>query len=295
MMSRMECDVVRDLLPLYVDGGASAESRALVEAHLALCPDCRAECEALKETLVLPKEDSAQPLEDLKRSLRRKRRRTAALCIVLPLVLLLGWWLGGRAAQQPPRINFGDALYVREACLIKDPTAGTVTALPAGCVELGGLHMAGQTDIPPSWDTAGINIHERYDGNTLWLDQAANALYLEDPAGFYVRFVWERPYPSERFQIQHGGKIYVNLDWSSGNTPPPAGSKRLGAVRHDDSYTTGDPAGELCATNLLDRGQAQGTVWLDPSGDRLYLQYTLGGAGDSSYKIFVLDPSVPAP
>ena len=49
MMSRMECDVVRDLLPLYVDGGASAESRALVEAHLALCPDCRAECEALKD------------------------------------------------------------------------------------------------------------------------------------------------------------------------------------------------------------------------------------------------------
>ena len=295
MMSRMECDVVRDLLPLYVDGGASAESRALVEAHLALCPDCRAECEALKETLVLPKEDSAQPLEDLKRSLRRKRRRTAALCIVLPLVLLLGWWLGGRAAQQPPRINFGDALYVREACLIKDPTAGTVTALPAGCVELGGLHMAGQTDIPPSWDTAGINIHERYDGNTLWLDQAANALYLEDPAGFYVRFVWERPYPSERFQIQHGGKIYVNLDWRGGHVEPPAGSKNLGALRHNDRNTTGDPAGELCATNLLDRGQAQGTVWLDPSGDRLYLQYTLGGAGDSSYKIFVLDPSVPAP
>ena len=295
MMSRMECDVVRDLLPLYVDGGASAESRALVEAHLALCPDCRAECEALKETLVLPKEDSAQPLEDLKRSLRRKRRRTAALCIVLPLALLLGWWLGGVEKWRPGMINFGDALYVREACLIKDPTAGTVTALPDGCVALGELHIAGQGFALPDRDTMGMNIHERYQYHTIWLDRAANALYLEDPAGFYVRFVWERPYPSERFQIQHGGKIYVNLDWSSGNTPPPAGSKNLGALRHDDSYTTGDPAGELCATNLRYEKYLNGTVWIDPSGDRLYLQYTLGGAGDSSYKIFVLDPSVPAP
>ena len=34
------CDVVRDLLPLYVDSVCSEESRALVEEHTASCPEC---------------------------------------------------------------------------------------------------------------------------------------------------------------------------------------------------------------------------------------------------------------
>ena len=34
------CDVVRDLLPLYVDGVCSEESRVLVETHTASCPAC---------------------------------------------------------------------------------------------------------------------------------------------------------------------------------------------------------------------------------------------------------------
>lgn len=39
----MECDVVRDLIPLYLDGCASEGSAKLVEAHIARCPGCR-EC-----------------------------------------------------------------------------------------------------------------------------------------------------------------------------------------------------------------------------------------------------------
>ncbi len=34
------CGVVRDLLPLYVDGACSEDSRALVERHVAACPSC---------------------------------------------------------------------------------------------------------------------------------------------------------------------------------------------------------------------------------------------------------------
>ena len=40
-MSQITCGVVRDLLPLYVDGCCGADSRRLVEEHLAGCPDCR--------------------------------------------------------------------------------------------------------------------------------------------------------------------------------------------------------------------------------------------------------------
>ncbi len=38
----MNCNVIQDLIPLYLDGCCSAESAALVEAHTAQCPACRA-------------------------------------------------------------------------------------------------------------------------------------------------------------------------------------------------------------------------------------------------------------
>ena len=37
----MSCDVIRDLLPLYTDQAASADTVALVEEHLASCPACQ--------------------------------------------------------------------------------------------------------------------------------------------------------------------------------------------------------------------------------------------------------------
>lgn len=38
----MECDVVRDLIPLYLDGCAAGGSVKLVREHTARCPGCRA-------------------------------------------------------------------------------------------------------------------------------------------------------------------------------------------------------------------------------------------------------------
>ena len=38
---KVSCDVIQDLLPLYTDQAASADTVALVEEHLASCPACR--------------------------------------------------------------------------------------------------------------------------------------------------------------------------------------------------------------------------------------------------------------
>ena len=286
MNQTIDCDVIRDLLPLYVDGAASADSCALVEEHLKSCEACRTECQALRETLVLPREDSAQPLKELRRTLRR---RTIVLCLVLPVILFAGWVLGGVVQQHQEMINYGDALYVREVCLTEDPTAGTVTALPAGCVKLGILRTADQTSLLPPWDLMSINIDERYRWCAVWIDREANELYLEDPAGYYVRFVWGYEHPSERFQIQYNGRLYVNVDARSGITPPPQGSTIVGTLRGTVPYpTTSDPAGELWATNLPEEAVG-GAVWIDPTGEILTLEI------NPYYMTFCLDQSVPTP
>ncbi len=47
----MDCKIVEDLLPLYVDNCCSEETRQAVQAHLAGCPDCRKVLEAMGSPL----------------------------------------------------------------------------------------------------------------------------------------------------------------------------------------------------------------------------------------------------
>lgn len=40
-MNNISCDVIQDLMPVYIEHMCSAESRKLVEAHMAECEGCR--------------------------------------------------------------------------------------------------------------------------------------------------------------------------------------------------------------------------------------------------------------
>lgn len=37
----MSCEIVRDLIPMYIDGAASDEAAQMVEKHIGECEDCR--------------------------------------------------------------------------------------------------------------------------------------------------------------------------------------------------------------------------------------------------------------
>ena len=56
----LPCSVVRDLLPLYVDGAVSSETCEMVKAHLDGCTDCRTQLESLKKELDEPVKRSAK-------------------------------------------------------------------------------------------------------------------------------------------------------------------------------------------------------------------------------------------
>jgi len=46
----MTCDIIKDLIPMYVDDTASVETKNAVEQHIAGCPDCNTYCRAIKKT-----------------------------------------------------------------------------------------------------------------------------------------------------------------------------------------------------------------------------------------------------
>lgn len=49
----MKCEIINDLLPLYIDNCCSDESRAEIERHLKDCEGCRAAYESMTQTLAL--------------------------------------------------------------------------------------------------------------------------------------------------------------------------------------------------------------------------------------------------
>jgi len=72
-MSRIDCAVVRDVLPLYAENMASEETRRLVDEHLAGCQDCRNLLEDMTAEEEPVRVDDAGPLKRLKRKMVRKR------------------------------------------------------------------------------------------------------------------------------------------------------------------------------------------------------------------------------
>ena len=68
------CSVIQDLLPLYIDGVCSEESRKLVEGHLAECTVCGQMLEEMKNTAPVANRQTdlraAEVLKQIKKRIR---------------------------------------------------------------------------------------------------------------------------------------------------------------------------------------------------------------------------------
>lgn len=90
---KMECGIIRDLLPLYADDICSPESRAAIEQHLMECSSCREKYQsavALLPEQSCPEPDTVKEGNNFRHGLRKIRRRWIfSLCAVLLAVPLL--------------------------------------------------------------------------------------------------------------------------------------------------------------------------------------------------------------
>ena len=87
-MSKISCNVVKDLLPLYIDHAVSEATYKEVADHLNSCEACRKEYEQLKKEVPIPENpdmrmESAQVLKNMKRSLCKKRIYVSVISVVL--------------------------------------------------------------------------------------------------------------------------------------------------------------------------------------------------------------------
>ncbi|MNC30275.1 hypothetical protein D3C75_785550 [compost metagenome] len=101
-MTRISCDVVQDILPLYHDDVCSAATRELVEEHLVECEDCRSYLEQIKSSFNVPVQAMEQNQLEVNGLQRFKRMwsRAQSAAFVKGLIvtasvagiLFLGYW-----------------------------------------------------------------------------------------------------------------------------------------------------------------------------------------------------------
>jgi len=87
MKNDLTCAVVRDLLPMYIDGLTSQETNEALERHLTACPDCAALLADLREPR-RESTDSDREVDYLK-TVRRKGLRRVVLAVLCTLALFL--------------------------------------------------------------------------------------------------------------------------------------------------------------------------------------------------------------
>ena len=93
---KTNCDIIRDLLPLYAEHITSEASNALVEEHLAECEACRAELEQMEQPVpVRPEAQPDAPLRRIRAALQRRSIRAAIGSVLAALcALALIFWMG---------------------------------------------------------------------------------------------------------------------------------------------------------------------------------------------------------
>lgn len=88
MKDNLPCAVVRDLLPIYVEGLTEPETNAAVEAHLKTCPACTARLAAMRAPEPPPEAETAKEVDYLKKVKRRSWKRVVLAVLITVLVLI---------------------------------------------------------------------------------------------------------------------------------------------------------------------------------------------------------------
>ena len=93
-MSKINCSLIKDLLPLYIDDLCSKESTEVIGNHLEICEDCNKEYETLKtEPKVKPQQDNSQELiKKVNKKFGRDKKRAVlkVIAIVIASVISVG-------------------------------------------------------------------------------------------------------------------------------------------------------------------------------------------------------------
>ena len=116
---RNECNIIKDILPLYLEEMGSVDTVSYVEEHLANCVECRSELEAMKVPDAFHMNVDTKPLINLKKKMVAKKIQTIICTAVMVLVIASSAFAALDAPKYYP--------YSTDLLSITEHTDGSVT------------------------------------------------------------------------------------------------------------------------------------------------------------------------
>ena len=96
---KISCDVIRDLLPLYVDEVLSNDSKTLVDEHIEQCESCRDELKKLSEDEVhscavnqIENKNIYDSLNKIRKRISFKIQLTILISVIFTAIVAVGAW-----------------------------------------------------------------------------------------------------------------------------------------------------------------------------------------------------------
>lgn len=90
-MNKFDCEIIKDLLPLYADNVCSERSAKTVEEHLSDCSECSEELRRIKECPNVPEvdEDVKKAVKNAGKRIKKRNRKTIVETVALVLILVI--------------------------------------------------------------------------------------------------------------------------------------------------------------------------------------------------------------
>lgn len=89
-MKGINCNIIKDILPLYVDDVVSDDTKKMIEEHLEHCEECKKEVELMKQEICIPAEKEASLMKNFKKKWRNKKLVISGLSVLLTGLILFG-------------------------------------------------------------------------------------------------------------------------------------------------------------------------------------------------------------
>lgn len=91
-MEKMNCDIIQDLIPSYVDEICSEATRICVEEHVKTCSECQKMLELCRNHNFSGKDIEKRELDGLKNIRRLMNMQRVVSCLMLFIIIMVGIW-----------------------------------------------------------------------------------------------------------------------------------------------------------------------------------------------------------
>jgi len=185
---RNECNIIQDLLPLYMEGIVSEDTDDFIEEHLNSCTMCKDILENMKSSEGVKISDfddveSEVPLKIIKDKLMKKKMILICSAVVMTLAAVFCVSVLMELFIYQEKIAVNGVIYMQ--------SNGEIFDLPEGSTEIGYVRgISHRSTADPMGDFMATNIDEKYGGSPVYRSgENEETIFLEDYSGYFIPFI----------------------------------------------------------------------------------------------------------